>query len=57
MKMIRKDFCVFKDYFYILPTIALAFNDLRYVQKTFQIEFRWLVFHARLLWVKEGEQT
>ena len=56
MKLIRKDFCIFKDYFYILPSIALAFNDPRYVQKTFQIEFRWLVFHARLLWVKEGEQ-
>ena len=56
MKLFRKDFCVLKDYVFILPSIALSFNDLRYSAHTFAIEFRWLVFHARLLWVKEGEQ-
>ena len=52
MKLIRKDFRVFKDYIFILPAIALDFNNQIYAQTSFAIEFRWLVFHARLVWLR-----
>jgi len=52
MKLYRKDFCIFKDLVCILPTIILAFNEQIYTERNFAIEFRWLVFHARLLWLE-----
>lgn len=52
MKLIRKYFRVYKDYIFILPTIALDFNDPIYAKINFAIEFRWLIFHARLVWAK-----
>ena len=59
MKLYRKDFRIFKDLVYIFPTIILAFNEQIYTERNFAIEFRWLVFHARLLWLESkniGEQ-
>lgn len=53
MKLYRKDFRIFKDLFYILPAIILAFNEPIYTERNFAIEVRWLVFHARLLWLAE----
>lgn len=55
MKLYRKDFQIYKDLIYILPTIILAFNEPIYTQRNFAIEGRWLVFHARLLWMAESE--
>ena len=55
MKIYRKDFKIFKDYIFLLPTIVLSFNDPIYTVRNFAIEFRWLVFHARLLWLAESE--
>ncbi len=55
MKLYRKDFRIFKDLFYIFPTIVLSFNELIYSERNFSIQFRWLVFHARLLWIQESE--
>ncbi len=55
MKLHRKDLRIYKDLFYILPAIILVFNDLIYSKRNFAIEFRWLVFHARLLWLAESE--
>ena len=52
MKLYRKDFCIFKDLVYIFPTIILAFNEQIYTERNFAIEFRWLVFHTRLLWLE-----
>ena len=52
MKLYRRDFRVFKDYIVILPTIILALNDPIYSKRNIAIEFRWLVFHARLLWMR-----
>lgn len=57
MKLYRKDFRIFKDLFYLLPAIILAFNEPIYTVRNFAIEFRWLVFHARLLWLTKKEQT
>lgn len=56
MKLIRKNFRVYKDYIFLLPTIALDFNDPIYAQISLAIEFRWLVFHARLVWMKGGAE-
>lgn len=55
MKLHRKDFKIFKDYIFLLPAIILSFNDPYYIEHNFAIEFRWLVFHARLLWKSESE--
>ena len=55
MKFNRKDFCIYKDLIYILPAIILAFNEPLYIERSFAIEFRWLVFHARFLWLAESE--
>jgi hypothetical protein len=55
MKLYRKDFRIYTDLIYILPAVVLVFNDPIYVGRNFAIEFRWLAFHARLLWLKESD--
>lgn len=55
MRLYRKDFKIFKDYVFLLPSIILAFNDRIYTKRNFAIEFRWLVFHARLLWLEGSD--
>lgn len=52
MKLYRKDFRIYKDIIYLLPAIILAFNDPIYSERNYAIEFRWLIFHARLLWLE-----
>ena len=52
MKLYRRDFRIFKDFIFIFPTIILALNDPIYSKQNIAIEFRWLVFHARLLWMR-----
>lgn len=55
MKLHEFDFRIFTDLIYILPAIVLSFNDPYIMKRNFTIEFRWLLFHARLLWIAEGE--
>lgn len=55
MKLYRKDFKIYKDYISLLPAIFLSFNDPFYTEDNFSIQFRFLVFHARLLWLAESE--
>lgn len=55
MRLYRKDFYIFKDFIFILPTIILTFNVPIYIERNFAIEFRWLVFHARIMWMAESE--
>lgn len=54
MKLNRKDFQVWKDHIYILPSIEVVINDMIYTQKNVSITFHWLVFHARLLFMNEN---
>lgn len=54
MKLYRKYFQMNKDLFYILPVIILDFNNPIYTERNFAIAFRWLIFHARLLWMAES---
>ena len=52
MKLYRRDFKVYKDWIFILPTITVSLNDPQYRPKNISIEFHFLIFHARLLWMK-----
>lgn len=55
MKLHEFNFRIFTDLIYILPAIVLSFNDPYIMKHNFAIEFRWLLFHARLLWIAESE--
>ena len=55
MKLYRKDLMINKNLFYILPAIILDFNEPIYTERNFAVEFRWTIFHARLLWMAESE--
>lgn len=55
MKLHGFYFRIFKDLIYILPAIVLSFNDPYICKQNFAIEFRWLLFHARLLWISKIE--
>lgn len=56
MKLFRKNFEVWKDDIYIMPTIEIRINNMMYEEKNFSIMFHWIVFHARLLWLKDREK-
>lgn len=53
-KLYRKDFVVWKHDIYILPTIRVLIDEANYIDETFAIEFHFLVFHGRFLWMKGG---
>ncbi len=53
MKMYRKDFCVWKNEIYIIPTFKMIVNNPIYTNRNISIEFHWLIFHARVLWMEE----
>lgn len=52
-KLYRKNFEIYKDNIYLLPTIRLYLNDMFYMNENFSVEFHFLVFHGRLLFIKE----
>ena len=52
MKLKDKEAKVYKDWIDIIPSIRIFTNDCRYLEKTFAIEFSWLIFHARLTWIE-----
>lgn len=49
----RKDFQTWKSNIYLLPTINISIDDMMYINRNFSIEFHWLVFHGRLLFMKQ----
>lgn len=51
-KLERKDFAVYKNDIYLLPTIKVMINNLVYTQENFSIEFHFLILHGRLLFIK-----
>lgn len=53
MKLYKKDFCVYKDWLTLLPTIEIHFNNAIYVNKNIEVCFSWVIFHARLLFIRE----
>lgn len=52
-KLFRKDFEIWKDDISLLPNIRLYLNDPYIIVKNWSIEFHFLVFHSRLLFIKE----
>ena len=54
MKPYRKQFVIWKNSIDILPSLIIRWNEPEYIHKTFSIEFHWLIFHTRLLWLQEG---
>ena len=58
MKLTRKDFRVWEDDIYIIPTFRIFINNQMYLNRNFSIEFHWLVFHIRLLFTQaESEEV
>lgn len=53
-KLYAKEFQIYKKDFYILPTIRLLIDNLVFIDKNFAIEFHFLVFHGRVLFLKDG---
>lgn len=53
MKLHRKDFKIYKDWITLIPTVEIQIDSLFYVDRNISISFHWLIFHARLLWLKE----
>ena len=53
MKLYSKDIFVFRNWITLVPTVEIHIGDPQYKEKNFTISFHWLVFHARLLWIKE----
>ena len=51
----KKDFEISKNEIHILPTIRIYINNMMYIDKNFSIEFHFLVFHARLLFMHKTE--
>ena len=55
MRLYKHEAIIWKNDIYIIPTITLIINTPIYIGRNFSIEFHWLIFNARLLWV-EGEE-
>ena len=52
-KLYRKDFQIYKNDIYILPSIRLFIDNHMYIDKNFSVEFHFIVFHIRLLFMNE----
>lgn len=55
MKFNKAYFQVSWNWFVVLPTIIIVRNEQMYYEKNFSIQFHWLGFHLRFLWIKENE--
>lgn len=53
MKFERKDFIIDAGNLYLLPSINIVFNAAELREKNFSIVFNWLMFHARIRWIKK----
>lgn len=52
-KLYIKNYKIYKDDIYLLPTIRLYLNDPLYTNENFSVEFHFLGFHVRLFFIKE----
>lgn len=53
MELYRKDFEIWKNEIYLLPTIKVLKDNMMYCRSNFSIEFHFLVFHARLIFMRK----
>lgn len=52
-RLYRKDFQIWKNDIFLLPTFRLIVNDMGYVRENLSISFHWLIFHGRLLFMTD----
>lgn len=55
MKLKIKQFKIYTNWIFLLPTIQIDLNSAQYMEPNFAICFHFLIFHARLLWIKESK--
>ena len=53
MRLERKDFQIGKNHIYIIPSVEVVTHDMIYCVPNVAICFHWLVFHARLLFLRK----
>lgn len=53
-KLHKTDFQKWNDMIYLLPTITIVTDNMIYDKKNFSVEFHFLVWHGRLLFMKGG---
>ena len=51
-KLKRKNFEIWKHDIYLIPTFRIMIDNMVYTEKNFSIEFHFLIFHGRLLFMK-----
>lgn len=39
-----------KEWIFIIPTVVIQLNDPRYIDKSLQIAFHFLIWHFRWFW-------
>lgn len=52
MKLYKKNFEIWRNEIYFLPTFKTVTNNPIYGFKNFSVEFHFLIFHARPMWVE-----
>lgn len=52
-KLCRKAFEVWKKDIYLLPTVRICTDYMLYSEKNFFVEFHFMIFHARLLFLEK----
>lgn len=52
MKLYKKNFKIWQNEIFLLPTFKIVINNPIYVFKNLSVEFHFLIFHARLMWAE-----
>jgi len=55
MTFYRAKFNVWANEIFILPTIRIVRNHPIYSLRNLSIEFHWIVFHARVMWMEKED--
>ena len=55
MRLETKQFKIYTNWIFLLPTIQIDIDSPEYMRTNFAICFHFLVFHIRLLWMKESK--
>lgn len=51
-KLEKKDLVIWENDIYLLPTFRVCIDNCMYLDKNFSIEFHFLIFHCKLLFMK-----
>ena len=53
-KLFKKNFEIWKNQMYLLPTIVIITDEMVFTRKNFSIQFHWLIWHGRLVWLEDA---